>query len=127
MDAQQRELLLEACREAYLCLRDRNRPRVMVGGRVIHADAELAAGIRQFAATLITLVEERDALLREIQPLWEAQLSGALERLLDELEQLHTTRAARSEDYRASTALLESDLSILRALIAPLYERQHGA
>ena len=49
MDEQQRHLLRMAFREAYLCLRDRNRPQVRVEGRLTPSDAELATAIRLFA------------------------------------------------------------------------------
>jgi hypothetical protein len=73
MDNQQRTLFLEACREAYLCLRDRNRPMVNVGTYVVHADAELAECIRVLARQMLALTTERDALLREVQALRGSQ------------------------------------------------------
>ena len=39
MDAYQRDLLRLAFREAYLCLRDRNRPQIRVEGRLTPSDA----------------------------------------------------------------------------------------
>jgi hypothetical protein len=115
MDNRQRDLLLVACREAYRCLRDRNRPQVRVEGRLVHSDAELASALRHFAKHLFALQTERNSLLHEIEPLWEAQISGALDRLLDTVEQL---QVAEVGGWRAHTAaaLHESDLHVLRAL-----------
>jgi hypothetical protein len=69
MDDPQQSLVLEACREAYLCLRDRNRPMVYVDARVVHADAELAECIRVLARQVLALKSERDALRREVEVL----------------------------------------------------------
>jgi hypothetical protein len=118
MDDQQQLLLRMAFREAYLCLRDRNRPQIRVEGRLTPSDAELATTIRLFAQRLLTVRAERDRLVCEIKPLWEARLSGALERLLDAVEELQLAEVGGWSNHgahRAST-LQESDLQILRAL-----------
>jgi hypothetical protein len=118
MDAHQGDLLRLAFREAYLCLRDRNRPQIRVEGRLTPSDAELATAIRLFAQRLLTVRAERDRLVDEIKPLWEARLSGALGRLLDAVEELQLAEVhsweRRSADATAS--LREDDLDLLRAL-----------
>ena len=126
MDDQQRDLVRLAFREAYLCLRDRNRPQVRVEGRLTPSDAELATTIRLYAQRLLTVRAERDRLVREIKPLWEARLSGALERLLDTVESLQMAEVGGWSPHRTdSTATLrESDLQILRAL-ARAAEKDH--
>jgi hypothetical protein len=118
MDEQQRHLLRVAFREAYLCLRDRNRPQIRVEGRVTPSDAELATIIRLFAQRLLTVRAERDRLVDEIKPLWEARLSGALERLLDAVEELQLAEVGGwdSRGAQATSGLQESDLQILRTL-----------
>src|SRR5262245_2947691 len=117
MDERQRHLLRLAFREAYLCLRDRNRPRINVEGRVMPSDAELATSIRLFAQRLLAVRAERDRLVDEIQPLWEARLSGALERLLDAAEGLQLAEVGGWNDgAQAASGLQESDLHVLRAL-----------
>jgi hypothetical protein len=119
MDDQQLDLLHMAIREAYLCLRDRNRPQVMVEGRLIYSDAELAAGIRLLAQDLLTAQVERDRLMREVQLLWEARLSGALGRLLDVIEPAQEADDGDWRDhYAPTTVLCETDLQILQALVA---------
>jgi hypothetical protein len=128
MDDRQRDVLHLAIREAYLCLRDRNRPQVMVEGRLVHSDADLANTIRLFEHRLLTAQAERDRLMREMQPLWEAQVSGALERLLDAVGQLQEAEVGhwRAHVYgdAPSAVLHDSDLQILRAL-AGIRERDH--
>jgi hypothetical protein len=117
MDERQRHLLRMAFREAYLCLRDRNRPQIKVEGRVTPSDAELATTIRLFAQRLLTVRAERDRLVDEIKPLWEARLSGALERLLDAVEELQLAEVGGwSGGAQSASALQESDLTVLRAL-----------
>ena len=118
MDDQQQHLLRVAFREAYLCLRDRNRPQIRVEGRLTPSDAELATTIRLFAQRLLTVRAERDRLVCEIKPLWEARLSGALERLLDAVEELQLAEVGGWSNHGAhpASALQESDLQILRAL-----------
>jgi hypothetical protein len=118
MDEQQRHLLRMAFREAYLCLRDRNRPQIMVEGRLTPSDAELATAIRLFAQRLLAVRAERDRLVSEIQPLWEARLSGALERLLDAVEELQVAEVGGWTNHspHPASALQESDMRILRAL-----------
>jgi hypothetical protein len=118
MDDRQHDLLRMAFREAYLCLRDRNRPQVRVEGRLTPSDAELATTIRLFAQRLLTVRAERDRLVNEIEPLWEARLSGALERLLDAVEELQMAEVGGWNRHGAhpASALRESDLRILRAL-----------
>jgi hypothetical protein len=118
MDDQQLDLLHVAIREAYLCLRDRNRPQIMVEGRLIHSDAELAAGIRLFAQRLLTAQAEQDRLMREVQLLWEARLSGALERLLNVIEPaLEAEVGWGDHHYAPAPVLCETDLQILQALV----------
>jgi hypothetical protein len=117
MDERQRHLLRIAFREAYLCLRDRNRPQIKVEGRVIPSDAELATSIRLFAQRLLTVRAERDRLVDEIQPLLEARISGALERLLDAVEELQLAEVGGwNGGAQSASGLQESDLNILRAL-----------
>jgi hypothetical protein len=118
MDERQRHLLRIAFREAYLCLRDRNRPQIRVEGRVAPSDAELATAIRLFAQRLLTVRAERDRLVSEIKPLWEARLSGALERLLDAVEELQLAEIGGwdGRGAQSASALQESDLHALRAL-----------
>jgi hypothetical protein len=117
MDDQQRDLLLVACREAYRCLADRNRPEILVEGRLVHSDAELAGALRHFARRLFTLQAEHSRLLHEIQPLWEAQISGALVRLLDAVEHVQAAELDGWPDRRPATAMLrEADMALLRAL-----------
>ena len=117
MDERQRHLLRIAFREAYLCLRDRNRPQIKVEGRVTPSDAELATSIRLFAQRLLTVRAERDRLVDEIQPLWEARISGALERLLDAVEELQLAEVGGwNTGAQSAPGLQESDLNILRAL-----------
>jgi hypothetical protein len=123
MDDRQPDVLHLAIREAYLCLRDRNRPQVMVEGRLVHSDADLANTIRLFEHRLLTAQAERDRLMREMQPLWEARISGALERLLDAVDQLQEAEVggwgghtAHSYDDGSSALLRDSDLHILRTL-----------
>jgi len=120
MDDRQHDVLLVACREAYCCLRDRNRPQVMVEGRLIHSDADLAAAIRHLAKQLFSLQIERNALVQEIQPLWEAQISGALGRLLHAVEQVQSVEAGGwpARNSAAAAELGESDLQLLRTLVA---------
>ena len=126
MDDQQLDLLHVAIREAYLCLRDRNRPQVMVEGRLIHSDAELASAIRLVAQHLLTAQAERDHLMREVQLLWEARLSGALERLLDVIEPVQEADVGgwRDHHYAPATVLCATDLQILQALVAA-HEQDH--
>jgi hypothetical protein len=116
MDERQRHLLRIAFREAYLCLRDRNRPQIKVEGRVTPSDAELATTIRLFAQRLLAVRAERDRLVAEIKPLWEARLSGALERLLDTVEELQLAEVGGWNGRGAHSTLQESDLHALRAL-----------
>ena len=117
MDERQRHLLRIAFREAYLCLRDRNRPQIKVEGRVTPSDAELATTIRLFAQRLLAVRAERDRLVTEIKPLWEARLSGALERLLDAVEELQLAEVGRwNGGAQSASALRESDMNVLRAL-----------
>ena len=118
MDEQQTDLLRIAFREAYLCLRDRNRPQVRVEGRLTSSDAELATAIRLYAQRLLTVHAERDRLIYEIKPLWEARLSGALERLLDAVEQLqmHEVGGWNDQGPGPTATFRESDLELLRAL-----------
>jgi hypothetical protein len=117
MDERQRHLLRIAFREAYLCLRDRNRPQIKVEGRVTPSDAELATAIRLFAQRLLAVRAERDRLVTEIKPLWEARLSGALERLLDAVEELQLAEVGGwNGGAQSASALQESDLNVLRAL-----------
>jgi len=118
MDDQQQHLLRMAFREAYNCLRDRNRPQIRVEGRLTPSDAELATTIRLFAQRLLSVRAERDRLVGEIKPLWEARLSGALERLLDAVEELQLAEVGAWDSHGAQPAssLRESDLQILRAL-----------
>ena len=117
MDERQRHLLRIAFREAYLCLRDRNRPQIKVEGRVTPSDAELATTIRLFAQRLLTVRAERDRLVDEIKPLWEARLSGALERLLDAVEEQQLAEVGGwNSGPQSASALQESDLNVLRAL-----------
>ena len=118
MDERQRHLLRMAFREAYLCLRDRNRPQIRVEGRVTPSDAELATTIRLFAQRLLAVRAERDRLVDEIKPLWEARLSGALERLLDAAEELQVAEVGgwNGRGAQCVSALQESDLHALRAL-----------
>jgi hypothetical protein len=127
MDAYQRDLLRLAFREAYLCLRDRNRPQIRVEGRLTPSDAELATAIRLFAQRLLTVRAERDRLVDEIKPLWEARLSGALDRLLDAVEELQLAEVdswnRRSADDAAT--LRESDLDLLRALAHESDKQEH--
>lgn len=125
MDDRQRDLLLVACREAYRCLRDRNRPQVMVEGRLVHSDADLASILRHFARRLFLLEKEREALLHEIRPLWEAQISGALGRLLDAVEHVQEVELGSwREPHSPEVALRESDLQLLRVLAA-VSEKEH--
>jgi len=119
MDEHQRDVLRMAFYEAYLCLRERNRPQVMVEGRRMYADAELATAIRLFAQRFLTVEAERDRLVRELQPLWEARMTGVLDRLLDVIDHAHESE---SDGWRASRSvpapvLLDSDLEILRTLL----------
>ena len=120
MDDRQPDVLHLAIREAYLCLRDRNRPQVMVEGRLVHSDADLANTIRLFEHRLLTAQAERDRLIREMQPLWEARISGALERLLDAVDQLQEAEVGhwRIDAYgdAPSAVLHDADLQILRTL-----------
>jgi hypothetical protein len=129
MDDRQRDLLLVACREAYRCLRDRNRPQVMVEGRLVHSDAELADALRHFARQLFCLQAERAGLLHEIQPLWEAQVSGALGRLLDMAERLQAVEIGGWRDPRQLPAIMprEADLQLLRVLAAVPEKDQYVA
>jgi hypothetical protein len=118
MDDQQRDLLLVACREAYRCLADRNRPEILVEGRLVHSDAELAGALRHFARHLFSLQAEHGRLLHEIRPLWEAQISGALRRLLEAVEPRAAAEGGGWPDRRRApaAALREADLAILRLL-----------
>jgi hypothetical protein len=129
MDDQQRDLLRLAFREAYLCLRDRNRPQITVEGRLMPSDAELATTIRLFAQRLLTVRAERDRLICEIKPLWEARLSGALERLLDAVEELQLAEVGGWNGHSADPAstLREADLHILRALVDGAEKDDHSA
>jgi hypothetical protein len=118
MDARQIALLRVAFHEAYLCLRDRNRPQVIVEGRMVHSDAELAAAIRWFAQRMVSFEVEHERLVSEVQPLWEAQISGTLARLLDMAEQLHELDVGgeRESSYTPAAGLHELDLQLLRVL-----------
>ena len=125
MDDRERDLLLVACREAYRCLRDRNRPRIMVEGRLIYSDSELANTMRHFAKRLALLQAERDTLLREIQPLWEAQIGGVFDRLVEAVEGLQAAEAGGwAEPPRPAPPLYTGDLHVLRALAAPAEKEQ---
>jgi hypothetical protein len=115
MDDRQRDLLMVACREAYRCLADRNRPEIMVEGRLIHSDAELAGALRHFARELYTMQSELGDMVRELQPLWEAQISGALRRSIDILERLREEQQDGWANER-HLALTVGDLAILRTL-----------
>jgi hypothetical protein len=127
MDAYQRDLLRLAFREAYLCLRDRNRPQIRVEGRLTPSDAELATAIRLFAQRLLTVRAERDRLVDEVKPLWEARLSGALDRLLDAIEELQLAEVDswNSRGADAAATLRESDLDLLRALAHEPDKEEH--
>jgi hypothetical protein len=120
MDDQQCNVLRLAFQEAYLCLRDRNRPQVMVEGQVIYSDAELATAIRLFAHRLLAVQAEHECLVREVRLLWEAQMSGALERLLDAVEQVQVVEVGGWHEPRDAPAVVlhEPDLQILRALVS---------
>jgi hypothetical protein len=101
----------------------------MVDQRLIYSDAELARAMRHFAKQLFSLQAERESLLRELRPLWEAQISGALGRLLDLAERLHTAEVGGWRDQRHFSASLphESDLQLLRALTAVSEKDQPAA
>ncbi|HEX5690471.1 MAG TPA: hypothetical protein VFX76_10745 [Roseiflexaceae bacterium] len=118
MDDRQRDLLMVACREAYRCLADRNRPEIMVEGRMIHSDAELAGALRHFARELFALQAERNHMLRELEPLWEAQLGGALRRAVDILEQAREDELGNGSEEQHSARLSDGDLVLLRILAA---------
>jgi hypothetical protein len=119
MDEHQRDVLRMAFYEAYLCLRERNRPQVTVDGRQMYADAELATAIRLFAQRFLTVEAERDRLVRELQPLWEARMSGVLDRLLEAIEHVHELESGGWHVVCAKPALTlhDSDLQMLRTLL----------
>ena len=118
MDDRQRDLLMVACREAYRCLADRNRPEIMVEGRTIHSDAELAGALRHFARELFTMQAERSHMARELEPLWEAQLSGTLRRAVDILEQAREDEPGNWSEAQHASRLSDGDLVLLRILAA---------
>ena len=118
MDERQRDLLMIACREAYRCLADRNRPEIMVEGRMIHSDAELAGALRHFARELFTMQAEHAQMVRELDPLWEAQLSGTLRRAIDAFERARDLGLTDRNTVQAIAALSDADLALLRTLAA---------
>jgi hypothetical protein len=115
MDDRQRDVLMVASREAYRCLADRNRPEVMVEGRLIYSDAELAGALRHFARELFTMQAEHSDMMSELQPLWEAQISGALRRAVGVLEHLREGEL-RGWGKERNPVLEEGDLALLRVL-----------
>ena len=125
MDEHQRDVLRMALYEAYLCLRERKRPQVLVDGRLMYADAELATAIRLFAQRFLTVEAERDRLVREVQPLWEARMSGALERLLGAVGQVQELERGSwlAAPTMPAPALPDSDIQLLRAMLCEPEER----
>lgn len=119
MDERQCDVLRMAFYESYLCLRERNRPQVTVQGQRMYSDAELATAIRLFAQRFLNVEAERDRLVRELQPLWEARMNGLLARLLEMAEQVHALEANGLYAFQSTSApaLADADIEILQALL----------
>jgi hypothetical protein len=119
MDEHQRDVLRMAFYEAYLCLRERNRPQVTVDGMRMYSDAELATAIRLFAQRFLSVEAERDRLVRELQPLWEARMSGLLDRLLEMVEHIHALESGGWPVFPSTSTpiLQDADIEILRTLL----------
>jgi hypothetical protein len=92
----------------------------MVEGQLVHADAELAAVLRLVARQLFVIQAECDRLTHELEPLWEARFSGALDRILDTVAQLHESEVGGWPGRRATPTVVvrDTDLQLLRALVA---------